>query len=161
MDAVRDLYAAYVLEGLATFELEPPTSAQMRERLAAVQGKGLPWLVAMVDGRLAGYAYASEFRPRPAYRFTIEDSIYLHASMTGRGIGRELLLAVIERCEAGPWRQMVAVIGNSGNTASIALHRALGFEPAGVLRSVGFKLGQWVDTVQMQRALGDGDRTHP
>jgi phosphinothricin acetyltransferase len=113
----------------------------------------LPYLVAELDGRLAGYAYASAYRPRSAYRHTIEDSVYVAEGSGRSGIGFALLTALIERCERGPWRQMIAVIGNSGNAGSIALHARLGFEHVGVLRDVGFKHGRWVDTVLMQRAL--------
>ena len=161
MPAIQAIYAHHVLHGLATFEEMPPSVAEMAERRTAVLKAGLPYLAAEADGQVVGYAYATAYRPRPAYRFTVEDSIYVAHGMGGRGIGSALLQALIARCERGPWRQMLAVIGNSGNTASIALHRRLGFEPTGTLLAVGFKLGRWVDTVLMQRPLGDGDRSAP
>jgi L-amino acid N-acyltransferase YncA len=122
---------------------------------------GLPYLVAELQGRVVGYAYATAYRPRPAYRYTIEDSIYVEHGLNGHGIGRALLTELIGRCEQGPWRQMLAVIGNSGNEASIAVHERLGFQRIGTLRSVGFKFGQWVDTVLMQRELGSGSASMP
>jgi phosphinothricin acetyltransferase len=159
--AIQAIYAPHVLHGLATFEEVPPSVAEMAKRRAAVLEAGLPYLAAQLDGRVVGYAYATAYRPRPAYRHTIEDSIYVAHGLGGRGIGVALLQALIERCERGPWRQMLAVIGDSGNARSIALHRRCGFAPIGTLHSVGFKLGRWVDTVLMQRALGDGDRSAP
>jgi phosphinothricin acetyltransferase len=129
----------------------------MRARHAAVVGARLPYLVAVADGAVLGYAYATAYRARSAYRHTIEDSVYIADGMNGRGIGMALLSELIARCEAGPWRQVIAVIGNSGNAGSIALHARLGFEHVGVLRQVGFKHGQWVDTVLMQRSLGERD----
>ncbi|KJC59110.1 GCN5 family acetyltransferase [Bradyrhizobium sp. LTSPM299] len=161
MADVQRIYAHHVLTGLATFEEVPPTLGEMLGRRDAVLAAGLPYLVAEVDGRVAGYAYATAYRPRPAYRHTIEDSVYVSEALRGRRIGAALLQALIARAEAGPWRQMLAVIGNSGNAGSIALHRRMGFEPVGTLRSVGFKLGQWVDTVLMQRSLGPGDAALP
>ncbi|UGY02560.1 GNAT family N-acetyltransferase [Bradyrhizobium quebecense] len=161
MIGVQGIYAHHVLNGLATFEEVPPTVDEMRSRRNAVVAAGLPYLVAEVDGRVAGYCYATSYRPRPAYRHTIEDSVYVSDGLHGRGIGVALLQGLIARTEAGPWRQMLAVIGNSGNAGSIALHRRMGFEMVGTLRSVGFKLGQWVDTVLMQRPLGPGASTLP
>ncbi|MBR0799101.1 N-acetyltransferase [Bradyrhizobium jicamae] len=161
MAEVQRIYEHHVLNGLATFEEVPPSLEEMLRRRAAVLAAGLPYLVADVDGRVAGYSYATSYRPRPAYRHTIEDSVYVSEGLRGRRIGAALLGALIARAEAGPWRQMLAVIGNSGNAGSIALHRRMGFEPVGTLRSVGFKLGQWVDTVLMQRALGPGDTAAP
>jgi len=131
------------------------------ERRADVLALGAPWLAAMLDGAVAGFAYAALYRARPAYRFTLEDSVYVEEGMAGRGIGGALLGTLISRCETGPWRQMVAVIGDSGNQGSIALHSRHGFTPAGVLRSAGFKHGRWVDSVLMQRALGPGDSRLP
>jgi phosphinothricin acetyltransferase len=133
----------------------------MLERRRSVLAMGIPYLVADVDGEIAGYSYATSYRPRPAYRFTIEDSVYVADAFHGRGIGAALLRALVERCDCGPWRQMLAIIGDSGNASSIAVHRRLGFEHVGTLRSVGFKLGQWTDTVLMQRALGAGDAAPP
>lgn len=161
MADVQRIYAHHVLNGLATFEEVPPTVDEMRSRRNAVLAAGLPYLVAEVDGRVAGYCYATSYRPRPAYRHTIEDSVYVSEGLRGRGIGVVLLQRLIARAEAGPWRQMLAVIGNSGNAGSIALHRRMGFETVGTLRSVGYKLGQWVDTVLMQRPLGLGASTLP
>lgn len=161
MQAVQAIYAHHVLHGLATFEEEPPTAGELNARRESVVAAGLPYLVAEREGRILGYCYATAYRPRPAYRHTIEDSVYVAHGYGGRGIGGALLGALIERCETGPWRQMLAVIGNSGNEGSLALHRRLGFETVGTLRSVGFKLGRWVDTVLMQRPLGQGDRTLP
>jgi L-amino acid N-acyltransferase YncA len=152
-ETIAGIYAHYVLNALATFEEVPPSVDEMRARHAAITALGLPYIVAEVDGAVAGYAYASTYRPRSAYRHTIEDSVYLADGFGGRGIGHALLTSLIERCEHGPWRQMIAVIGNSGNAGSIALHAKLGFAHVGVLREVGFKHGRWVDTVLMQRAL--------
>lgn len=161
MSAVQAIYAHYVSHGLATFEEIPPSVDEMMSRRAAVLNAGLPYLAAEIDGRLVGYAYATAYRPRPAYRYTIEDSIYVAPDHVGRGIGRALLTSLIARCEQGPWRQMLAVIGNSGNAGSIALHGSLGFRPVGTFTSVGFKFGQWVDTVLMQRSLGSGSDNAP
>jgi L-amino acid N-acyltransferase YncA len=162
MPAVQKIYAHHVLHGLATFEEVPPTTDELLARRAGVLSQGLPYLAAEIGGAVVGYSYAAPYRPRPAYRYTIEDSVYVADGLYGRGIGRALLSALIERCQTGgPWRQMVAVIGDSGNAASIALHEGFGFQPVGTLRAVGFKLGRWVDTVLMQRELGAGSRTPP
>jgi L-amino acid N-acyltransferase YncA len=158
LPAIQAIYAWHVLHGSA---VSGGTSSKLAARRAAVLAQGLPYLAAELEGRVAGYAYAGAYRPRPGYRHTIEDSVYVADGMAGRGIGRALLGALIERCEAGPWRQMVAVIGDSGNTASIALHEALGFRRTGILQSVGFKFGRWVDSMLMQRPLGPGDATLP
>jgi len=161
MAAVQRIYAHNVLHGRASFEETPPTLPEMLERRSNVLGLGLPYLVADVAGEIAGYSYATSYRPRPAYRFTVEDSVYVADSFHGRGIGAALLAALVDRCSAGPWRQMLAIIGNSGNASSIAVHRRLGFEHVGTLKSVGFKLGVWTDTVLMQRSLGAGDTAPP
>ncbi len=161
MGAVQRIYAHHVLHGLASFEEEPPTLAQMLERRADVLARGLPYLVAELEGTVVGYSYASPYRARSAYRYSLENSVYLDAGMAGRGIGRMLLAALIGRCEAGPWRQMIAVIGDSGNAASIRLHASLGFAQTGTLRAIGFKFGRWVDSVIMQRELGPGGATPP
>ena len=161
MAAVQVIYAEAVLHGLASFEEAPPTLDDMLARRAKVLGQGLPWLVAELDGRVAGYAYASSYRDRSGYRYTIEDSVYVAPDMQGRGVGRALLAALLERCNAGPWRQMVAVIGDSENRGSIALHESLGFRMVGTLEAVGFKLGRWVDSVFMQIPLGEGGDTLP
>ena len=159
--AVQAIYAHHVLHGLATFEEVPPPVVELAERRAAVVALGLPYLVAEHGGRVVGYSYASSYRPRPAYRFAIEDSVYVADGLGGRGIGAALLAALLARCEAGPWRQMIAIIGDTGNAASIALHRRHGFAMVGTLRSVGWKLGRWVDTMLMQRALGPGGTAPP
>lgn len=161
MPAIQRIYARHVLDGVATFEEVPPATDDLLSRRAAVLGLGLPYLVAEIDGTVVGYSYATPYRPRPAYRHTIEDSVYVADGRHGQGIGRALLSALVERCEAGPWRQMIAVIGDSANAGSIALHDALGFRPVGTLQAVGFKLGRWVDTVLMQRELGAGSSTPP
>lgn len=161
MSAVAAIYAKHVLHGLASFEEVPPPLDEMKSRRAGVLKLGLPYLVAELDGHLVGYSYATFYRARPAYRYTVEDSVYVADGLHGRGIGTVLLAELIARCERGPWRQMLAVIGDSGNTPSIALHRRLGFAPCGTLASVGFKLGRWVDSVFMQRALGAGDSLKP
>ena len=161
LDAIAAIYGHHVSTGLGTFEEIPPSAAEMGERLANVLGKGLPWLVMDEGGRLEGYAYAGPFRPRAAYRYTVEDSVYVAPDATGRGVGKALLSAVIADCENLGLRQMAAVIGDSGNAASIGLHRSLGFEQTAVLPSVGFKFGRWVDVVWMQRALNGGAETLP
>lgn len=159
--AIRTIYAHHVLHGLASFEIEPPTVAEMRSRFEAIVAAGYPYLVAADDGMVLGYTYASAYRTRPAYRYTVEDSVYVAASAVGRGIGRQLLAALITECERRGYRQMLAVIGDSANVASIELHRACGFTCTGTLQSVGFKFGRWVDSALMQRALGVGDRSPP
>ena len=161
MSFVQAIYAHYVLNGRATFEEVPPSVEEMVARRVAVLGAGLPYLVAERRGTVVGYAYASQYRARPAYRHTIEDSVYVANGLGGQGIGGALLEALINRCEQGPWRQMIAVIGDSGNAGSIRVHQRHGFETVGILVSVGFKLGRWVDTVVMQRTLGEGDRSRP
>jgi phosphinothricin acetyltransferase len=160
--AIQAIYAHHVLTGISSFEEVPPTVEQMAARRADVLAHGLPYLVAEIDSAVVGYSYATLYRTRPAYRHTIEDSVYVANGQGGRGIGRALLTALIARCEqGGPWRQMVAVIGNSSNAASLGVHRALGFREIGTLQAVGFKFGRWVDTVLMQRALGEGDDSAP
>ena len=161
MAAIQSIYEHHVLRGLATFEEIAPSLEEMTARRAAIRALGLPYLVAETEGRVVGYAYATSYRPRPAYRYTIEDSVYVAQGLGRRGIGSALLGTLIARCDRGPWRQMLAVIGDSGNEASIAVHRRMGFEHTGTFRAVGFKLGRWVDTVLMQRALGSGGRSPP
>lgn len=158
---IQAIYAQHVLHGVASFEETPPTVDDLRGRHASVLSHGLPYLVAEVDGAIAGYCYATPYRPRAAYRNTIEDSIYMDHAFRRRGIGRVLLQALIERCETGPWRQMVAVIADGGSGGSASLHRSLGFEMVGTLKAVGFKHGRWLDTTLMQRTLGAGDATLP
>lgn len=161
MAAVQAIYEHHVLKGLATFEEVPPDVAEMARRRQEVLKLGLPYLVAELDGEVVGYSYATTYRPRAAYRYTVEDSIYVADGLGGRGIGRALLRELIVRCEAGPWRQMLAVIGDSRNAGSIGLHASLGFTFIGTLPAVGFKFGGWVDSVLMQRALGEGQATLP
>jgi phosphinothricin acetyltransferase len=158
MAAVRDIYAHYVLHSLATFEETPPTLEEMLARRRASIDLGLPYLVATAGAEILGFAYGADYRSRPAYRFTVEDSVYVADGLGGRGIGSALLGELIARCENGPWWQMLAVVGDSANSGSIALHRRFGFELAGTLRSVGFKHGRWVDTPVLQRALGAAAR---
>jgi L-amino acid N-acyltransferase YncA len=157
LTAIQRIYAHHVLHGLASFEEEPPTVAELARRRAEVLARGLPHLVAEQGGDVVGYSYASPYRARAAYRFSIEDSVYVAEGLSGSGIGRALLTALIAKCEAGGWRQMVAIIGDSGNAASITLHERLGFRMVGTFRAIGFKHGRWVDSVLMQRALGVGD----
>ncbi len=152
-----EIYAWNVRNGTGTFEIEPPDAAEIARRRDDVIGKGLPWLVAEREGLLLGYAYANHFRPRPAYRYCLEDSIYLAPQAQGQGVGRILLAELLAQCEAAGARQMLAVIGDSENRSSIGVHRALGFESAGILRSAGWKFGRWLDVVLMQKALGAGD----
>jgi L-amino acid N-acyltransferase YncA len=156
MAAVRDIYAHYVLHSLATFEETPPTLEEMLMRRRASVDLSLPYLVAEAEAEILGFAYAAAYHRRAAYRFTIEDSVYVHDGLGGRGIGSALLGVLIVACERGPWRQMVAVVGDSANAGSIALHQRFGFELMGTLRSVGFKFGRWVDTPILQRALRPG-----
>ena len=161
LPAIQAIYAHHVRTGLASFEELPPDLAEMARRRAELSGRGMPHLVAEADGRVLGYAYAGPYRTRIAYRFTVEDSVYVAPDATGRGLGRLLLARLIADCEALGARQMVAVIGDSGNLGSIRLHAQAGFRQAGTLRSVGFKLGRWVDSVLMQRPLGPGDGAPP
>lgn len=156
LPALTAIYRHHVLHGTGTFELEAPDEAEMARRRAEVLGRQLPWLVAERDGRVLGYAYANYFRPRMAYRFCLEDSIYLAPEAQGAGLGRLLLAELISRCEALGARQMVAVIGDSANAASIGVHRQAGFEPMGVMKAAGWKFERWLDVVFMQRALGLG-----
>ena len=159
--AIAAIYQEAVRTGTASWELEPPTEAEMLKRFEAITGGGYPYLVAEMGGSLAGYAYVNAYRPRLAYRYTVENSIYVDPARQGQGIGKRLLQALIDDCARRGFRQMIAVIGDSGNAGSIGLHRRFGFEPVGTLRSAGFKFGRWVDTVLMQRSLGPGDRTLP
>jgi phosphinothricin acetyltransferase len=158
---IARIYEHAVRHGLATFEIEPPDAAEMARRRQTVIERGDPHLVAERGGRILGYAYAGPYRPRPAYRFTVEDSIYVAPEGKGNGVGRALLSALIAACEAKGYRQMIAVIGDSANDASIGLHAALGFARTGLLTAIGWKHGRWVDGVLMQRALGEGARAPP
>jgi L-amino acid N-acyltransferase YncA len=159
--AIAAIYGHHVIHGLASFETEPPSAAEMTSRHAAIVASGYPYLVATDDAQVLGYAYASAFRTRPAYRYTVEDSVYVAPDAVGRGTGRALLTRLIAECEARGYRQMLAVIGDSDNAPSIRLHAACGFGRMAVFNGTGFKHGRWVDTVFMQRALGAGDQTPP
>jgi L-amino acid N-acyltransferase YncA len=156
------IYAHAVEFGTASFELAPPDEPEMMRRMNDLTGKGFPYIVAETDGTLAGYAYTGPYRARPAYQFTVEDSVYIAPDIQRRGVGRALLAALIEACEARGYRQMIAVIGDSTKqAASIVLHEALGFRHVGILENVGYKHGRWLDSVLMQRALGKGATTAP
>ncbi len=160
-DSLSAIYGDAVLHGFGTFEEDPPSAAEMDTRRCAIQDQGLPYLVAEMDGRILGFAYAGPFRPRAAYRYTLEDSVYVSPQAKGKGVGRAVLSAVISACEALGVRQLMAVIGDKENAGSIGLHSALGFEQTGTSRSVGFKHGRWVDVVYMQKALNGGDTLVP
>jgi phosphinothricin acetyltransferase len=159
--AITAIYQHHVLHGTGTFEVDPPSEADMAARRADVLAKGLPWLVAEQDGRVLGFAYANWFKPRPAYRFSAEDSIYIADDARGLGLGRQLLSELAAQAEAAGVRKLLAVIGDSANAGSVGVHRALGFTEVGVLRSVGWKFGAWRDIVLMEKPLGAGDTTSP
>ncbi len=159
--AITRIYAHAVGTGTASFELTPPDEAEMTRRMQALHAKDMPYFVAEMEDVVAGYAYAGPFRERPAYRFTLEDSIYVAPAMQGRGIGRTLLATLIATAEAKGFRQMIGVIGDSENAGSIALHAAQGFQYVGTLPNTGYKFGRWLDTVLMQRPLGPGASTMP
>jgi phosphinothricin acetyltransferase len=159
--AAHQIYAHHVLNGLASFEIEPPSPDEMARRRRTLVNAGFPYLVAERGGEVLGYASAGPYRPRPGYRYTAENSIYVRHDCARQGIGAQLLSALIPRCEAMGLRQLVAVIGDSGNIGSIELHRGAGFEPIGTLRSVGYKFDRWLDVVLMQRPLGQSDRAPP
>lgn len=161
LPAIRAIYEHHVLEGLASFEEEPPSLEEIERRHREVLDRGLPWLVADFGGAVTGYGYCTLYRARSAYRYALEDSIYVRHDMQGKGIGGALLCALIEGCEGLGYRQLIAVIGDSGNAGSIKLHAAQGFLRVGTLRSAGFKFGRWVDSVIMQRPLGAGDASPP
>ena len=161
LPAIHSIYSHHVLHGLASFEEEPPSLDELERRYRDVTGRGLPYLVAEYGIDIAGYGYCAPYRARSAYRYALEDSIYIRQDMTGRGVGKRLLEELVRQCEALGYRQMVAVIGDSANAASIGVHAACGFLRVGTLRSVGFKFGRWVDSVFMQRPLGAGDGTKP
>lgn len=161
MAAVTVIYGHHVLHGKASFEEMPPDEADMRSRYETLRDGGYPYLVAERDGQVVGYAYAGSYRSRPAYRWTVENSVYVAQGHAGCGVGRALLMALVRVCEAGGFRQMIAVIGDSDNVGSIALHRRCGFLHTGTMHSVGFKHGVWLDSVIMQRALGAGDTAAP
>jgi len=157
--AIQAIYAHHVLHGLASFEEVPPGLDEMRARFEAVRAAGKPYIVAEIEGAVAGYGYAGNYRARSAYRFTLENSIYVDERRRGHGVGIALLEALVARCRGGPWRQMLAVIGDSANAASIGVHRKAGFREVGVLRNVGYKHGRWVDSVLMQLELSPDDPT--
>jgi phosphinothricin acetyltransferase len=157
--AIHAIYAHHVRHGLGSFEEVPPDAEDLGRRRADILARGLPYVVATLDGAVVGYAYVGPYRTRSAYRFTLEDSVYVAAGHAGRGIGKSLLAELLRRSEGLGYRQMIAVIGDSANQGSIRLHRALGFTECGLLRSVGFKFGRWVDSVLMQRPLGGADAT--
>ena len=154
LDAISAIYAHAVTHGTASFELDPPPEAEMARRRDDILEGRYPYLVAEMNGEILGYAYAGAYRTRPAYRSTVEDSIYVAPEAQGQGVGRALLVALIEQCEALDFRLMVAVIGDEDSHGSIGLHRSLGFEPAGILKGIGYKHGRWLSTVLMQRPLG-------
>jgi phosphinothricin acetyltransferase len=160
-EALAGIYGHDVLHGTGTFEERPPSAEEMARRLAAVLAHGLPWVVAEAQGEVLAYAYAGPYRLRSAYRYTAEDSVYVAPQARGRGLGRAALAAVIDRCEAMGLRRLVGIVGDSQNAASIALHRALGFEATGLLPAVGYKHGRWLDVVMMHRPLNDGSDAPP
>ncbi|MEQ1868135.1 MAG: N-acetyltransferase family protein [Micropepsaceae bacterium] len=159
--SLQAIYAHHVLHGFGTFDEVPPDVAAMEAKWRGVAASGLAWLVAEEASEVVGFAYASIFRPRPGYRYSVEDSVYVRDDRRGRGIGAKLLDRLIERCELAGVRQVIAVIGDSQNASSISLHRKAGFEQSGGIKGVGFKLGRWVDIVIMQRSLNGGDTTLP
>ena len=161
LPAITAIYAHHVLHGTGTFETTPPTEAEMAARRFDVLARGLPWLVAEEGGRVLGFAYCQWFKPRPAYRFSAEDSIYVDPDAQGRGLGQALLAELVRQAQAVGIRKLLAVIGDSANTASIGVHRALGFTPAGAFKSCGWKFGRWLDIVLMEKSLGEGDTTPP
>jgi L-amino acid N-acyltransferase YncA len=161
MAAITAIYGVQVDTSVATYEHQRPDVAEMQRRMEAIVARGYPYLVAESDGTLAGYAYASSYRARRAYRFTVEDTVYVDAALQGQGIGAALLQALIDACTRRGFRQMIAVIGEAANAGSVRLHERLGFRTVGVFQGIGRKHGRWLDTVQMQRALGDGDACDP
>ena len=161
LPAITAIYDREVRHGTATYELTPPDIVEMTRRFRALMDGGFPYLAAQLDGKVIGYAYAGPYRPRPAYRFTVENSVYLAPQMHRQGIGRQLLQRLIDDCAMRNYRQMIAVIGDSANAGSIGLHSQAGFQMIGTHPNVGFKFGRWLDTVMMQRALGDGASSTP
>jgi L-amino acid N-acyltransferase YncA len=161
LPAITEIYEHAVLHGTATFELTPPDLAEMTRRFDALVTGGFPYFVAVLDGRVIGYAYAGPYRPRPAYRFTVENSVYLEPAIHRRGIGLQLMQRLIAECTARGFRQMIAVIGDSANAGSIGVHTRCGFQMIGTHPNVGLKFGRWLDTVMMQLPLGDGASTVP
>ena len=161
VEAIAAIYSHHVLHGTGTFETEPPTVTDMAARRADVLSKDLPYLVAERDGEILGFAYCNWFKPRPAYRYSAEDSIYLADGARGQGLGTKLLAALSEAAEATGVRKLIAVIGDSGNAGSIGVHRAQGFNHVGILKDCGWKFGQWLDVVLMEKVLGEGSATRP
>jgi L-amino acid N-acyltransferase YncA len=161
LPAITEIYDHAVRYGTATFELIPPDLTEMTRRFGILMDGGFPYLVAALEGRVVGYAYAGAYRPRPAYRFTVENSVYLQPAIHRRGIGLQLLRRLITESEARGYRQMIAVVGDSANAGSIGVHTKCGFQMIGTHPDVGFKFGRWLDTVMMQRVLGDGGSTLP
>lgn len=159
--AITRIYGHHVLHGTGTFETTPPSEDDMRARRADVLGKDLPWLVAERDGQVLGFAYGNWFKPRPAYRFSVEDSIYLAPEAAGQGVGKALLSELLQRLEAGGIRKVMAVIGDSANAGSVGVHTALGFSRVGVVANCGWKFDRWLDIVLMEKTLGDGATTPP
>ncbi len=159
--AITAIYRQHVLHGLASFEIDPPDTAEMTRRFETVHALGLPFLVAAADGAIVGYAYAAMYRARPAYRYTVENSVYVDSHRTALGVGSALLPALIAACTAAGRRQIIAVIGDSANQASVRLHEKFGFERVGLLPAVGYKFGRWVDSVLMQKQIGDGRSSPP
>lgn len=161
LPAITAIYEHAVLHGTATFELIPPDLMEMTRRFKTLTDGGFPYFVASLEGNVSGYAYAGLYRPRPAYRFTVENSVYLDPAIHRRGVGTQLLQRLIAECETRGYRQMIAVIGDSANAGSIGAHYKTGFEMIGTHPDVGFKFGRWLDTVMMQRVLGEGATTLP
>jgi len=161
LPSIHAVYAHHVLHGTGTFEVDPPSLEDMTARRLDVLGKGLPWLVAVRDGQVIGYAYCNWFKPRPAYRFSAEDSIYLAPGAQGQRLGRALLAELAAQAEKAGVRKLIAVIGDSANTGSVGVHAAVGFQPVGVLKSCGWKFDRWLDVVLMDKPLGQADTTAP
>mgnify|MGYP000095936012 CR=1 FL=1 len=159
--AITRIYAHHVLHGTGTFETTPPSEADMLGRRADVLSKGLPWLVLEEAGEVQGFAYGNWFKPRPAYRFSVEDSIYLSPTVAGKGLGRALLAELLARLQAGGVRKVMAVIGDSANAGSVGVHKALGFSQVGIVTSCGWKFDRWLDIVLMEKSLGEGDSSRP
>lgn len=161
MPAITEIYAHNVCNGTGTFEIDPPTLTDMRSRRDDVLSKGLPWLVAEDAGQIVGYAYCNWFKPRPAYRYSAEDSIYLAPNVNGKGLGRLLLAELCAQAQRAGIRKLIAVIGDSSNAGSIGVHRTVGFRDVGVLRACGWKFDRWLDVVLMEKSLGPGESTPP
>jgi len=161
MPAIQAIYASEVLHGVSSWEDVPPSLEEMEQRAIAITQAGYPYLVAVCDDQVLGYAYASTYRPRPAYRYTVENSIYLANGMQRRGLGQQLLKHLIKECTVKGFRQMIAVVGDSDNSMSIDFHKKMGFEQVGIIKSIGYKFERWLDSVMLQLTLGDGDTKAP